>query len=36
MARAGIPEDEQNEQLGAFWSEVQLEMIRLTCRGSQP
>ncbi|MER8810363.1 DUF6074 family protein [Mesorhizobium australicum] len=36
LARAGIPEDEQNEQLGAFWSEVQLEMIRLTCRGSQP
>ncbi|UVK57581.1 hypothetical protein DBIPINDM_008190 (plasmid) [Mesorhizobium sp. AR02] len=36
LARAGIPEDEQNEQLGAFWSEVQLEMIRLTYRGSQP
>jgi hypothetical protein len=36
LARAGIPEGEQNEQLGAFWSEVQLEMIRLTYRGSQP
>lgn len=34
LARAGIPE--QDEQIGAFWSAVQGEMIRQTYRGSRP
>ncbi|UDL87041.1 DUF6074 family protein [Mesorhizobium sp. PAMC28654] len=36
MAKAGILEAEQDEQLGAFWSAVQVEIIRLAYRGSQP
>lgn len=36
LARAGIPEQEQDEQLGAFWSAVDSEMTRLTYRGSRP
>jgi hypothetical protein len=36
LARAGIPEHDQDEQLGAFWSAVQAEMIRLTYRGQRP
>ncbi len=28
LDRLGIPEHEQDEQLGAFWQEVQNEMIR--------
>lgn len=36
LARAGIPDDEQDEQIGAFWSAVQAEMIRLTYRGQRP
>jgi hypothetical protein len=36
MDRAGIPEQEQDEQLGAFWSAVEAEMIRLTYRGRRP
>lgn len=35
LARVGVPEHEQDEQLGAFWSAVQAEMIRLTYRGGQ-
>lgn len=33
MDRAGIPEIEQDEQLGAFWEAVRNEMIRLTYFG---
>ncbi|MER8653450.1 DUF6074 family protein [Mesorhizobium sp. M0847] len=36
MTRVGIPEQEQDEQLGAFWSAVDAEMTRLTYRGSRP
>lgn len=36
LARAGIPESEQDEQLGAFWEAVRCEMIRITYRGSRP
>ena len=36
MTRAGIPEVEQDEQIGEFWSAVQAEMIRLTYRGQRP
>ncbi|TIN03865.1 MAG: hypothetical protein E5Y38_06295 [Mesorhizobium sp.] len=36
LARAGIPEDEQDEQLGAFWSAVQTEIIRLCYRNNRP
>ena len=28
LDRIGVPEHEQNEQFGAFWQEVQNEMIR--------
>ncbi|RUZ74540.1 hypothetical protein EN943_23590 [Mesorhizobium sp. M7A.F.Ca.US.006.01.1.1] len=28
MSRIGIPEQEQDEQLGAFWSAVQAEIIQ--------
>lgn len=34
--RAEIPEDEQDEHLGAFWSAVQHEMIRKTYQGRRP
>ncbi|PBB20564.1 hypothetical protein CK219_05350 [Mesorhizobium sp. WSM4313] len=30
MTRLGIPEREQDEQLGAFWAAVQAEIIRQT------
>ncbi|KAA1182103.1 hypothetical protein FP026_08430 [Rhizobium tropici] len=33
LDRTGIPENEQDEQLGAFWDAVQNEMIR-QCYGS--
>lgn len=33
LERAGIPEAEQDEQLGAFWQAVQAEMIRLNYAG---
>ncbi|GGA81291.1 hypothetical protein GCM10011491_05720 [Brucella endophytica] len=33
LERAGIPEKEQDEQLGAFWEAVQHEMIRLSYSG---
>ncbi|AZO42942.1 hypothetical protein EJ076_18485 [Mesorhizobium sp. M7D.F.Ca.US.005.01.1.1] len=36
MVRIGIPDQEQDEQLGAFWSAVDAEMTRLTYRGSRP
>lgn len=36
LHRAGISEDEQDEQLGAFWNAVQAEILRLTYRGSRP
>lgn len=36
MSRAGVSETEQDEQLGAFWSAVQTEIIRQTYRGSRP
>ncbi|MER8846795.1 DUF6074 family protein [Mesorhizobium australicum] len=36
MLKAGISEQEQAEQLGAFWSAVSAEMIRLTYRGERP
>lgn len=32
--KLGIPEDEQDEQLGSFWQAVEAEMIRLTSSGS--
>jgi hypothetical protein len=36
MDRAGIPIGEQDEQLGAFWTAVQAEIIRLTYRNNRP
>ncbi|RUU93330.1 hypothetical protein EOB59_03230 [Mesorhizobium sp. M7A.F.Ca.MR.176.00.0.0] len=36
MAKAGIPDSTQDEQLGAFWSAVQAETIRLTYRNNRP
>jgi hypothetical protein len=36
MAKAGIPDAEQDEELGAFWEAVHAEKLRLTYRGSQP
>jgi hypothetical protein len=36
LTRLGISEREQDEQIGAFWSAVQAEMIRLTYRGQRP
>ncbi|UVC17580.1 DUF6074 family protein [Mesorhizobium onobrychidis] len=36
MTRVGIPDQEQDEQLGAFWSAVDAEMTRQTYRGSRP
>lgn len=36
MGKAGISDREQDEHLGAFWSAVQAEIVRLTYRGSQP
>jgi hypothetical protein len=36
LSRAGIPEVDQDEQLGAFWSAVDAEMIRLNYRGIRP
>lgn len=33
LDRAGIPEIEQDKQLGAFWEAVQAEIIRLTYGG---
>ncbi|TIP85187.1 MAG: hypothetical protein E5X58_34920, partial [Mesorhizobium sp.] len=36
MANAGIPDDEQDVHLGAFWSAVQAEIIRLTYRNNRP
>lgn len=35
LSRAGVPETEQDEQLGAFWEAVQEEMIRQTYYGDQ-
>ena len=34
LERLGLPEGEQDDQLGAFWSRVQDEMIRQTYRGT--
>lgn len=36
LDRLGIPEHEQDEQLGQFWAAVQAEIIRLTYRGQRP
>ncbi|MFK0693084.1 DUF6074 family protein [Mesorhizobium sp. IMUNJ 23033] len=36
LTRLGIPEPEQDEQIGAFWSAVQAEIFRQTYCGSQP
>ncbi|TSE07636.1 hypothetical protein C1D09_018850 [Mesorhizobium intechi] len=36
LARAGISAAKQDEQLGAFWSAVEVEMVRLSYRGSRP
>ena len=36
MTRAGIDEAKQNEQIDAFWSAVQTEIIRLVYRGNCP
>ncbi|TIX18501.1 MAG: hypothetical protein E5V41_05880 [Mesorhizobium sp.] len=36
MGRAGIEEATQDEQIGAFWSAVQAEIIRLAYRGDRP
>ncbi|ESY87520.1 hypothetical protein X739_05930 [Mesorhizobium sp. LNHC220B00] len=36
LTRAGIPEPEQDEQIGAFWSAVQAGIIRQTYRCSRP
>lgn len=36
LARAGVSEDKQDEEIGAFWSAVDAEMTRLTYRGSRP
>lgn len=36
LARLGMPEHERDEQLGAFWTAVDIEIIRLTYRGSRP
>lgn len=33
MEKIGLPENEQDEQLGEFWERVQAEMIRLTYSG---
>lgn len=33
LDRLGIPEDEQDEQVGAFWSAVEGEMTRLCYTG---
>ncbi|TPJ52732.1 DUF6074 family protein [Mesorhizobium sp. B2-6-4] len=36
MAKAGIADIEQDEHLGAFWSAVQAEIVRLIYRSNQP
>lgn len=36
MARTGISDSEQDEHLGAFWSAVQAEIIRLSYRSNKP
>ena len=36
LTRAGIAAAEKDEHVGAFWSAVQAEIIRLTYRGSRP
>lgn len=36
MANAGIADSEQDEHLGAFWSAVQAEIVRLTYRSNRP
>lgn len=33
MMRVGIPENQQDEQLGAFWHAVDAEVLRLTYAG---
>ncbi|MER8882614.1 DUF6074 family protein [Mesorhizobium sp. M0816] len=36
LAKAGLGDVEQDEQLGAFWDAVQAEIIRLTYRDNRP
>ena len=36
LTRLGVPEMQQDEQLGAFWEAVQAEIIRQTYRGQRP
>lgn len=33
LARIGVPEDEQDEMIGAFWRAVELEVARLAYLG---
>ena len=36
LDRLGIPERDQDEELGAFWTAVDLEIARLTYRSQRP
>jgi hypothetical protein len=36
LDRVGVPEHAQDEQIGAFWSAVEIEVARLTYRGQRP
>ncbi len=36
LCRLSISEREQDEQIGAFWRAVELEVARLTYRGQRP
>ena len=36
LGRLGIPEAEQDQQLGQFWSAVEAEIIRQTYQGQRP
>lgn len=36
LTKIGIPEHLQDEQIGVFWSAVELELARLSYRGQRP
>lgn len=36
LDRLGVPEHDQDEALGAFWTAVEIEVARLTYRGQRP
>lgn len=36
LDRLGVPEAAQDEQVGAFWHAVEMEVARLTYRGRRP